>query len=144
MPATVVDVTGREREGVFFLRSGGFPSHVESLIDLLNDPERAFLPFEGGDGLDLVAVDSLVFVAFELPLEEVNRLDEIGAVRVAVDVEVMTGQRLPGILVQEAPASARRASDLLNLARSRFLTLLGEERAYAVRRRAVLTVRPED
>lgn len=143
-PATVVDVAGREREGVFFLRSGGIPAHVESLIDLLNDERKPFLPFDTGDGFELVAAESIVFVAFELPGEEARRLDEIGAVRAAIEVEVVTGQRLSGVLVHEAPVTAHRVSDLLNFTPTRFLTLFGEERAYAVRWRAILSVRPED
>lgn len=143
-PATLVDAAGRERRGVFFLRAGGAPAHVESLVDLLNDEHRHFLPFESGEGLELVAVESIVSVEFELPEDEVRRLDEIGAVRTPMAIEVAGGRRLSGGLVHDAPPSARRASDLLNYLRARFLTLLAGDRAWAIRRGAILRAFPGD
>jgi hypothetical protein len=144
MPATVLDLAGREHEGVFFLRSGGMPSRVESLFDLLNDEEKRFLPFETGDGIEFVPVDAIVAVGFQLPAEEALLLDEVGALRGELEIEVVTGRTLTGVLAHEAPATARRLSDILNFVRTRFVTLLAAERAYAVRIGAILRVRPRD
>lgn len=143
-PATVVDVAGREREGWFFLRAGGTPARVESLIDLLGDEQKRFLPFETAGGIELLAVAAIVYAAFEWPEAEAERLDEIGVVRTRVALEMASGHRLAGLLVHEAPASVHRVSDLLNFTRSRFVTLLGDGRAYAVHLGAILNVRPED
>ncbi len=144
MPATVFDASGSEREGVFFLRSGGAPAHVESLFDLLNDAGKPFLPFESGDGIELVAVENLAAVGFRLPAAEASFLDEIGAGRTALEIELLTGRRLAGVLVHEAPATARRPSDVLNFLRTPFLMLLAEDRAYAVRRGAILRAWPRE
>lgn len=143
-PATLRDAEGRARSGVFFLRSGGAPARVESLVDLLNDDERRFLPFECGEGIELVAVESIVYVEFELPEAQARELEEVGAVRTPIELEVAGGGRLAGDLVHEAPPSARRVSDLLNYLRDRFLTLLAGDRAWAVRRGAILRAFPRD
>lgn len=144
MPATVFDASGGEREGVFFLRSGGMPARVESLFDLLNDPAKPFLPFATADGIELVAVENLAAVRFRLPAEEASFLDEIGAGRTALEIELLTGRKLTGVLVHEAPATVRRPSDVLNFLPTRFLMLLAEDRAYAVRRGAILRVWPRE
>lgn len=143
-PATLLDAAGRSRSGVFFLRSGGAPARVESLVDLLNDGERRFLPFESDEGIELLAVDSLVYVEFELPEQQARELDEVGAIRTPIEIEVAGGRRLTGALVHEAPPSARRVSDLLNYLHDRFLTLLDGDRAWAVRREAILRAFPRD
>lgn len=140
--ATVFDVAGREREGEFFLRTGGAPRHVESLTDLLNDEQKRFLPFETGGEIEFLPVEAIVAVGFRLPAEEVIQLDEIGALRSGLEVEVVTGRTLRGVLVHEAPPSARRLSDVLNFVDTRFLILLADDRAYAVRLGAILRVRP--
>jgi len=142
MPATVLDLAGREREGEFFLRSGGVPAHRERLIDLLNDEEKRFLPFATGGGIEFLPVDAMVAVGFRLPAEDFLLLDEVGALRSALEIEMVTGRTLSGVLVHEAPESARRLSDVLNFARTRFVTLLAADRAYAVRLGAILRVRP--
>jgi hypothetical protein len=144
MPATLLDAAGGERDGVFFLRSGGTPARVESLFDLLNDPAKPFLPFATDDGIEFVAVDNVVAVGFRLPEAEASFLDEIGAGRTALEIEVLTGRTLAGVLVHEAPATARRPSDVLNFLPTRFLMLLTDGRAYAVRRGAILRVRPRE
>jgi hypothetical protein len=141
-PATVLDLAGREREGVFFLRTGGAPRHVESLFDLLNDEEKRFLPFETGGAIEFIPFDAIVAVGFRLPAEEVLLLDEVGALRSALEVEVVSGRTLSGVLAHEAPPTAHRLSDVLNFVRTRFLTLLGDDRAWAVRLGAILRVRP--
>jgi hypothetical protein len=141
-PATVLDLAGREREGVFFLRTGGAPRHVESLTDLLNDEEKRFLPFETGGAIEFIPFDAIVAVGFRLPAEEVLLLDEVGALRSALEVEVVSGRTLSGVLAHEAPPTAHRLSDVLNFVRTRFLTLLGDDRAWAVRLGAILRVRP--
>jgi hypothetical protein len=142
MPATLLDLAGREREGAFFLRSGGVPQHVESLTGLLNDEEKRFLPFETGDGIEFVPFDAIVAVGFQLPAEEALLLDEVGALGSALEIEVVTGRTLTGVLAHEAPPTARRPSDVLNFVRTRFVTLLAADRAYAVRLGAILRVRP--
>lgn len=144
-PATLVDVAGRARRGVFFLRAGGVPARVETLLDLLNDEDRHFLPFEGEEeGMELVAVESIVYVEFELPESQARQFDEVGATRAPIEIEVAGGRRLAGELVHEAPPSARRASDLLNYLRERFLILLAGDRAWAIRRGAILRAFPRD
>ena len=141
-PAVVLDLAGREREGVFFLRTGGAPRYVESLPDLLNDEEKRFLPFETGGGIEFLPVEAMVAVGFQLPAEEILLLDEVGALRGALEIELVTGRTLTGALVSEAPESARRLSDVLNFVRTRFMTLLADDRAWAVRLGAILRVRP--
>ena len=143
-PAVVLDMAGREREGVFFLRTGGVPRHVESLTDLLNDEEKRFLPFETGGAIEFLPVEAIVAVGFQLPAEEILLLDEVGALRSALEVEIATGRTFSGVLIHEAPPTARRLSDVLNFVRTRFLTLLGDDRAWAVRLGAILRVRPAE
>jgi hypothetical protein len=142
--AKLVDVVGRVRQGIFFLRSGGAPAHVESLFDLLNDDELHFLPFESDDGIELIAVESIAYVEFELPERQVRSLEEAGAVHTPIEIEVLGGERLAADLMHGAPPSVRRISDLLNVLRERFLTLLSGDRAWAVRRRAILRACPRD
>lgn len=144
MPATVVEASGAERDGVFFLRSGGTPARVESLFDLLNDPDKPFLPFATDQGIDLLALENLVAVGYRLPADEASALEETGARRTAVELEAAGGRSFSGVLVHEAPPSVRRLSDVLNFVRSRFLMLLAGDRAWAVRRGAILRVRPRE
>lgn len=142
MRALVLDVAGREREGVFFLRTGGVPSRVESLTDLLDDEEKRFLPFETGGAIEFLPVDAIAAVGFRLPAEQAMLIDEVGAVRSPLEIELVSGRAISGVLVHEAPQAARRLSDVLNFVRTRFVVLLGDDRAWAVRVGAILRVRP--
>jgi hypothetical protein len=76
------------------------------------------------------------------PLPELDRFDQLGAVRQAVEVDLAGGGTLKGELVYSRPPGSQRVSDLLNAGAERFLLLIDEAaRALYVRRDELLRVR---
>ena len=139
--AAVVDRKGRSSELVFFLHT--VSPHLfatETVFERLNDPHSRFLPCEIGGRTELIRLSSLSYVEVHGLAPEVERLDEIGAVRTRVELELDCGDSLAGELVYEAPPTTDRVSDLLNSRATRFLLLICGERTLFVRRDAVARV----
>ena len=139
--ATVVDRKGRSSELAFFLHT--VSPHLfatETVFERLNDPDCRFLPCEIGGRTELIRLSSLSYVEVHGLAPEIERLEEIGAVRTRVELELDCGDSLAGELVYEAPPNADRVSDLLNRRATRFLLLVSGERTLFVRRDAIARV----
>ena len=141
--ASVVDRRGRSSDVVFFLHT--VSPHLfatETVADRLNDPEARFLPGEVAGRTELIRLSSLSYVEIHGLPPEFERLQEIGAVRRPVELELDCGDTLAGELVYEAPPTTDRVSDLLNSRASRFLLLAIADRTLFVHRDAIARVRP--
>ncbi len=139
--ASIVDCKGRSSDLVFFLHT--VSPHLfatETVADRLNDPETSFLPCEVEGRTELVRLSSLSYVEIHGLAPEVERLQEIGAARTRVELELDCGDSLAGELVYEAPSTTDRVSDLLNSRATRFLLLASGDRTLFVRREAVARV----
>ena len=140
--ASVVDKKGRASEIVFFLHT--VSPHLfatETVADRLNDPDTPFLPCEIDGRTELIRLSSLSYVEVHGLAPEMERLQEIGAVHSAVELELDCGDSLAGELLYEAPPNTDRVSDLLNSRATRFLLLASADRTLFVRRDAVSRVR---
>lgn len=140
--ASVVDRRGRAKELVFFLHSTSPRRFAhETVADRLNDPDTRFMPCEREGRTELIRLSSLSYVEIHGMAPELERLEEIGAVRSKVELELDCGDTLTGELLYEAPPRADRVSDLLNSRAARFLLLTTDGRTLFVRRDAVAWVR---
>ena len=141
--ASIVDRKGRSSDLVFFLHTAS-PHHfaTETVADRLNDPAARFLPCEIADQTELIRLSSLSYVEIHGLPPEMERLQEIGAVRRPVEIQLDCGETLAGELVYEAPQTTDRVSDLLNSNAARFLLLAIGDRTLFVRRDAIARVRP--
>ncbi len=140
--ASIVDRKGRSSEIVLFLHDAS--PHLfatETIADRLNDPNVGFLPCEAAGRTELIRLSSLSYVEIHGLPPEIERLQEIGAVRKRVELELDNGDSLAGELMYEAPPSTDRVSDLFNSRAPRFLLLTSGERILFVRRDAVARVR---
>lgn len=108
----------------------------ETVGDRLNDPDSDFLPFEVEGRVRLIALASLSYVEQLDAPPEIERLNEIGALRQPVGLRLVSGELLRGDLIYEANREQARVSDLLN-SDLRFLLLVGEDRVLFVRRGAI-------
>ena len=140
--ASIVDRKGRASEVVLFLHTASpHQFATETVADRLNDPDRRFLPGEVEGRTELVRLSSLSYVEIHGLAPEIQRLEEIGAARTKVELELDCGDLLAGELLYEAPLTAARVSDLLNSRAARFLLLATGGRTLFVRRDAVARVR---
>lgn len=139
--ASIVDSRGRTSELTFFLHNVS-PHHfaTETVFERLNDPETRFLPCEFEKHTELVRLSSLSYVEMHGQAPEIKRLEETGAVRRKVELELDCGDSLAGELIYEAPQTADRVSDLLNSRAPRFLLLVSGERTLFIRRDAIARV----
>jgi hypothetical protein len=125
-----------------FLHTVGESGRPETLGDRLNDPHLRFLPCRVAGRVELVHLERLVFVEALAPLPELQELEEVGAVRQPVEVDLADGRSLRGTLVYSRPAGSQRVSDLLNAGNERFLLLVeAAARTLYVRRDELLRVR---
>ncbi len=140
--ASIVDRRGRSSEVVFFLHTDSPHLYAtETVADRLNDRETRFLPCEVGGRTELIRLSSVSYVEIHGLAPEIERLEEIGAVRRKVELDLDCGDSLAGELIYEAPSNTDRVSDLLNSRATRFLLLASGERTLFVRRDAVARVR---
>ena len=142
MAASIVDRKGRSSELVFFLHT--VSPHLfatETVADRLNDREIRFLPCEAEGRTELIRLSSVSYVEIHGLAPEIERLEEIGAVRRKVELDLDCGDSLAGELIYEAPPNTDRVSDLLNSRATRFLLLAIGARTLFVRRDAVARVR---
>lgn len=140
--ASVVDRNGRSSDLVFFVHT--VSPHLfaaETVADRLNDPETSFLPCEAEGHTELVRLSSLCYVEIHGLAPEIERLEEIGAARTRVELELDCGDSLAGELVYETPPTTDRVSDLLNSRATRFVLLADGDRTLFVRRDAIARVR---
>lgn len=142
-PARIVDRSGSAVDAVFFLHgSAVHPEGHETLAERLNDSGVRFLPCEIEDGIvELVRLDWIAYVEIAGLPHELPDLDEMGAYRAPVGLDLVSGESFDGELVYLAPPSAARVSDLLNRDDPRFLTLLRRGRTLYVNRDAIFRVR---
>ena len=85
--ASIVDCEGRASEVVLFLHT--VSPHLfatETVADRLNDPETRFLPCEIEGRTELIRLGSFSYVEIRGLAPEVERLEEIGAVRSKVEL----------------------------------------------------------
>jgi hypothetical protein len=128
-------------DGEVFLHVVGGSGHPETLGERLNDLSVRFLPCRVDGRVELVRVDGISFVEARAPLPELREIEEVGAVRQQVDVELAGGYHLGGELVYTRPPGSQRVSDLLNSGAERFLLLLDGDQARYLRRDALVRVR---
>ena len=139
--ASIMDRAGRKSAATFFLHT--VSPHLfatETVADRLNDPETSFLPCEIGGRTELIRLGGLSYVEIHGLAPEIERLEEIGAARSAVELALGCGETLSGELVYEAPVTTDRVSDLLNSRATRFLLLASKGRTLFVHRDAITRV----
>jgi hypothetical protein len=142
VPVRLHTVDGGTVEAEVFLHTVGESGRPETLGDRLNDPHLRFLPCRIAGRVELVHLDRLAYVEALAPLPELQELEEVGAARQPVEVDLAHGPALQGTLVYSRPAGSQRVSDLLNLGEERFLLLVVDaEKSLYVRRDELLRVR---
>lgn len=138
----VVAMDGRSSEASIFLHSiGGSGSGPETILSCLNDRQLSFLPVRIGEPVELINLDGVVYLEVEGRPPEVERYEEVSALRAPVALELFGGERLEGDLLYARPPSHSRVSDLLNSRDERFLLLVTPGRTLFVRRAAILRAR---
>lgn len=141
--ASIVDRSGKASAATFFVHTvSPHQFATETVADRLNEPDVGFIPCEVAGRTELVRLNSISYVEIHGPAPEIKRLEEIGAARTAVQVEMDCGESLDGELVYESPPTTDRVSDLLNSRGDRFLLLACQDRTLFVRRDAITRVRP--
>lgn len=141
-PVRIVELDGRQTEGALFLHTlGDQESRLETISRRLNDVEATFLPVRVNGGIDLVHLAWVAYVAADGRSGDVGRLEEVGARRAPVTLELAHGETVTGELLYAAPADQSRVSDLLNSGGERFLLLLAPDSTLYVHRAAIRRAR---
>ncbi len=140
-PARVVDRSGSALDIVVFLHgSSTRPDGFEPLIERLNAEDVAFLPCEIDGGVELLRLDWLAYVEIAGLPPELPDLEDMGAYREALNLDLVSGESFEGELVYLAPPTAARVSDVVNRPEPRFLTLLRRGRTVYLHRHAIYRV----
>jgi hypothetical protein len=113
---------------------------TETLGERLNSEGLRFLPVAAGEKVELLQLDYIAEVQLDGVAPEVERLDDVGALRTAVTVHLSTGDMLKGDLVYIMPKERHRVSDVLNSPDHHFLLLVEPGRCHYVNRKAVVRV----
>jgi len=119
----------------------GMGVEVETLADRLNDRSTSFLPAEVEGETEMLHLPWIRYVELDPGLLEIEKLDQLGAMRERVTIRLVSGDELSGEVIYILPPERRRLSDLLNAQDWRFLLLAGDDKAYYVNRDAVASVR---
>ena len=136
-----VTLAGSELHGQLFLHaaadSGG---RLQTISARLAEGAR-FLPLSVAGKVELVRADWIAYLEVAGATPEIAELEEIGASRAAVELELVTGETLGGDLLYLLPPGSNRVSDLLNAPAPHFLLLAAEGLTRYVRRDALARVR---
>lgn len=137
IPLRLVTLSGTEIRGDLFLQAATSRSgRRQTISDRLAEGGR-FLPLAAGDRVRLVRAKWIAYLEVEGVPPEVAELEEIGACRAAVELELVTAETLRGDLLYLLPAGSNRVSDLLNAPGSNFLLLVSENLTRYVNRDAL-------
>ena len=136
-PVRIQGLRGDDFDAEVFLHSARpHDPGVESISDRLNSGEELFIPCQTGSTFSLIRLDSIAFLESVDPSRELARVDEIGASRLAVRMELSTGARLDGHLLCQLP-DGYRLSDFLNTDDSRFLLMIEGSRVLFVNKSVI-------
>jgi len=143
VPLGLVGFDGRATPGRLFLRAVGERGRPETVGDRLNDPATSFLPLEIGARVELVHLAWVAYAVCAGREPEVAGREEVGALRKAVELDLVSGETLRGEFLYTLPRAQARVSDLLNRPGDRFLLLLTADETLFVQRTAIVRVRTD-
>ena len=139
--ATVTLFGGALNAGQFFLVSGSaLRGGMETLLDLLNDNTRAFVPFKMANGMVFLNRETIRSVDFEAPnIKDVffsTTNEHIHAIKVHLRNDVGGGSSLGVCFTGDMSAEHRRPLDLFNT-HDLFLLLFSEDRLSLINKTAI-------
>ena len=139
--ATVTLFGGAVNAGQFFLASGlALRGGMETLLDLLNDNTRAFVPFKMANGMVFLNRETIRSVDFEAPnIKDVfftQNNEHIHAIKVHLRKDVGGGSSLGVCFTGDMAPEHRRPLDLLNT-HDMFLLLFSEDRLSLINKTAI-------
>jgi hypothetical protein len=134
-------LAGEKRRAAFFFPvPDSATSPLSCLVAQLNDAGVDFLPCRVTDRTELIRAEWIAYITVADDQVDWTRLDEAGAIPAAVELELVTGERVAGTLMMDGPEYARRVSDYLNRGSTRFLLLRTGGEAVYINRRALARV----
>lgn len=139
--ATVTLFGGAVNVGQFFLATASaIRGGMETLLDLLNDNTRAFVPFKTQNGMVFLNRDAIRSVDFEAPnIKDIffsANNEHIHAIKVHTRKDAGGGSQLGVCFTGDMNAEHRRPIDLLNTD-DMFLLLFSEDRLTLINKRAI-------
>jgi len=140
VPSRVVDFSKRSAKVDFFVNDSSGPHGRESLSERLNRDTTTFLACRIDGERALLNVAHIAYVELLAPALRLLELEEVGARRENVELELVTSEVLRGRIHFEA-REEDRLSDLLNSGGARFLLLTDGETTLYVQRDAIQRVR---
>lgn len=144
MPIRLVTLDGKETRGEIFLQAAAYQADgLETIGGKLGAEGAHFMAFGDGTRVEQVGLHWIAYVEVAGLPGEVTTLEEIGACRAAVALELVTGETLRGDLLYLLPPGSSNVADLLNDPAARFLVLVDGDRTRYVQRRALTRVTPE-
>lgn len=126
---------------VFVHRVSDLHPGAETLLDRLNHPQERFLPCRVAGREELLHLPQIAMIEQDGEAPELQALEELDALHVNAEVELVTGQILRGELVYLAPSQRSRISDLLNHPTDAFVLMTTGEMCRYVHRGAIVRVR---
>ncbi len=139
--ATVTLFGGAVNVGQFFLASASpIRGGTETLLDLLNDTTRAFVPFKTANAMVFLNRDAIRSVDFEAPnIKDIffsANNEHIHSIKVYMRKDVGGGSSLGVCFTGDMSAEHRRPIDLLNTDDA-FLLLFSDDRLALINKRAI-------
>lgn len=142
VPVRLVTLTGADLRGELFLHASvDQAGRLQTIGGKLEEEDARFLPLGSDGGVQLVRVNWIAYLEVVGPTPDVTELEEIGACRATVELELVNGETLSGDLRYLLPPGNNRVSDLLNSPRPAFLLLAGAGLTRYVQRDALARVR---
>jgi hypothetical protein len=124
-PVRLVLFDGKELRGDLFLHAmADEAGRTETIGARLGAEGARFLPLASEGRVQLVRTNWIAYLEVAGTPPEIAELDELGANRATVALELVTGETLCGDLLYLPPAGTSRISDLLNAPGPRFLLLV--------------------
>lgn len=137
----LASLAGDKRRTTFFVPvPDSVTSPFSCLTAQLDDPAIEFLPCRIDERTSLIRCDWIAYVEVESDRVDWVALEQAGGISTAIELDLVTGERLAGHLMMEGPEYARRVSDYLNRSTIRFVLLRTSAAAFYVNRRAVARV----
>ncbi len=136
-PVRIQGIRGDDFDAEVFLHAARpHDPGVETISDRLNSVEEHFLPFGTDLGIQLIRLEAIAYLECVEPGPELKRMEEVGAARIRVELDLATGDHLMGDLLCEL-AVGHRLSDYLNTDDRRFLLMHQDSRVLFVNKNVI-------
>ena len=124
-PVRLVLLNGTELRGDLFLHATADEAgRTETIGARLGAEGACFLPLAHEGRVQLIRTNWIAYLEVAGTPPEIAELEEIGANRATVALELVTGETLCGDLLYLPPPGTNRVSDVLNATGPKFLLLV--------------------